>query len=200
VRGFLFLVLLAPALPAQHARMASHGGSATVIETAPGRTLLLTCAHAFWDGQPKVVVLDGVPGLTQARLLAKDDDRDLALLVADAGVLSSRHVLPVAPAAHKAGRLSSAGYEGRRTVAGHWPASRAHGDALWLWTHERPMHGRSGGALYDPESRLLLGVVSGFVTDGPRAGKGVYASPESVRAFLAKHKPAPLPRMPYAGD
>ena len=83
-----------PPCPAAWAvtRLASHGASATVIATEPGKTLLLSCAHAFVAEQrSKRITLD-MPALrpTEARtvgiqLLQVDYEAELAVVIGGPG-------------------------------------------------------------------------------------------------------------------
>lgn len=67
-------------------------------------------------------------------------------------------------------------------------------DSLWVtMTQEPPWHGRSGGALIDPRTGLLVGVCGGYQGPGrfavqgdPRGGPGVYTSHEAIGAFLQR--------------
>ena len=77
----------APATVHAIVRQESHGASATVVATAPGRSLLLGCAHAYeGQGRTKAITLDvPVPGAAAGprraspRLLALDPELDLSL-------------------------------------------------------------------------------------------------------------------------
>jgi hypothetical protein len=187
--------------PAQAAvRIQSHGASAMVIATAPGKSWLLSCGHMFLDeqGRPspalraKRLVLDGPPqpqarfaGTRPARLLACDHDLDLSLIELDNGPFA---YVPVAPPGHRPGkRLLSIGYDEMR-----WPVTQKSATFLGTkgnttYTRERPWHGRSGGGLIDREAHVLVGVVQGYELNGAR--RGLYVSQEAILSFLAKHMP-----------
>jgi hypothetical protein len=175
-------------------RLSSHGASATVIETAPGRTLLLGCAHAF-EGEAvrRKIVLD-VPTPISAttvkhhpvRLIALDVDSDLSLLLLEDGPLP--YVCPVAPPRHVPDLvLLSVGYDGMRWPATQVPATRVGSASSTTYTRERPGHGRSGGALIDPGAGVLIGVVQGYEVDGRQ--RGMYVSHTTILSFLARHRP-----------
>ena len=194
-----------PPCPAAWAvtRLASHGASATVIATEPGKTLLLSCAHAFVAEQrSKRITLD-MPALrpTEARtvgiqLLQVDYETDLSLLLLRTGPVD--FVCPVAPPVHHAGRLLSVGYDNMRLPATVLPAHIVQLSAQVTYTRERPWHGRSGGALLDTDAGCLIGVVSGYETEGSR--RGVYAGHRAILRFLeqarARAAPSDPPRDP----
>jgi hypothetical protein len=192
-------------------RIPSHGCSGTVIQTGPGRSLVLTCAHAFRGAdRAKALTLD-VPtdrpqGSTRPaamRLLAVDYDLDLTLIELAAGPLP--FVAPVAPADHRlSATLVSAGYDEMRLPATVRRATPVAAAATVLFTRERPWHGRSGGALLD--GPYLVGTVIGYETGGER--RGIYTSHAAVRRFLARTLPGasapetfldatPLPSRPW---
>lgn len=204
-------------------RIKSHGASATVIYTEPGRSLLLGCAHAYrGQGANAKMALDvqspttdGRPKRATIKLLAVDHQADLSLVELGDGPLP--YVAPVAPAGHRPGRVVSAGYDDMI-----WPATvrTAHitgSNGLVTYTRERPWHGRSGGGLLDAEKGYLIGVVSGYT--GPSArdkasfaevypgASGIYVSHEAVIKFLKRYNSGhaldqahrqvwPTPRLP----
>lgn len=197
-------------------RIKSHGASATVIATAPGRSWLLGCAHMLADarGNPseaarrKPFRIDGPAqpyapaGKSAARLLAWDYDLDLSLLEIANGPF---HFVPVAKPGHRSGPdLWSVGYDEMR-----WPVTRRRATLLFAlgdttFTAEKPWHGRSGGGLIDAGGRCLVGVVQGYEVGGP--GRGLYVSHAAVLRFLARHgqgapaapqaPPLPVPHRP----
>jgi len=192
-------------------RIPSHGCSGTVIQTGPGRSLVLTCAHAFrGPDRARALALDvptdrpqSTPRPAAMRLLAVDYDLDLTLIELDAGPLA--FVAPVAPADHRlSAALVSAGYDEMRlpaTVRRVTPVAVA---SAVLFTRERPWHGRSGGALLD--GAYLVGTVIGYETGGER--RGIYTSHAAVQRFLSRALPgaagpaarldaAPAPARPW---
>lgn len=212
--ALMLMLLLACLLYADHravVRLPSHGASATVIQTAPGRSLLLGCAHAYRGADRTRKHVVDVPSPIQgqqqanasARLLAVDHDLDLSLVELPAGPLP--HVLPVAPPGHRLSTRSllSVGYDGMR-----WPATVADveyldsSDSKWTYTRGHPTPGRSGGALIDPNGGrpVLVGVVLAYEVLGfpgtPRRGRGIYASHAAILRFLSRHGltvPPPTP-------
>ena len=181
-----------PGLPCTRAvvRMPSHGASATVIYTENGRTLLLGCGHAY-QGQDryKRMTLD-VPcsNPTQAKhvgisLLAVDFDADLSLVELRTGPVE--HIAPVASATSSVARsLLSVGFDDMELPATVRPAHVLGTAGATTFTRERPWHGRSGGALLDPQTGCLVGVVSGYETTGQR--RGMYVSHQAILSFLAR--------------
>jgi hypothetical protein len=166
-------------------RLRSHGASATVIHTEPGRTFLLGCAHAF-EGRDrfKAILVDGPAApCGAARVVAVDFGLDLSLVEVKAGPVSA--VAPVAGPGYRPGpNLLSAGFDEMKTPATVRAAHIIRVDHDVTWTREPPWHGRSGGALIDAESGQLLGVVSGYVSYP--AGPGIYVSHEAIQRFLKR--------------
>jgi hypothetical protein len=215
-RGFSFrtgLVLAAlfilnvPARAQQHlartpdlatVRIKSHGASGTIIETAPGCSYILGCAHMLTDeqGRPspaaraKPIVIDGprqahAPAiLAEARLVAWDYELDLSLIRLANGPF---YYLPVAPEGHRPSpNIWSCGYDEMR-----WPITKRQAtllstDGRTTFTREKPWHGRSGGCLADADHRCVIGVVQGYeIRPGAR---GLYVSHQAVLAFLRRHR------------
>lgn len=194
----------------------SHGCSGTVISTRPGRTIILTCAHAFEgrDGEgvalrTKPLVIEGPhpapgaagrPGMARLIGLGKANVNDLALIELPFGPLP--YVCPVAPAGTVADWCKSVGYDEMKLPAqDRWARIRTAGRQR-TETDQRPWHGRSGGALIDRATGRLVGVVSGYT--GPKAisaayhrevirGEvGIYASHGAVLAFVGRYAPEAL--------
>jgi len=187
-------------------RVKSHGASATVIATTPGKSWLLGCAHMFFDEHDQVdpalaarpIRLDGpvqpyAPRkAASARLVAVDAAADLSLLVLDNGPF---HFVPVAPRGHPPSRnLRSVGYDGMAWPVTNRPATVVGVSGDWTFTREKPWHGRSGGGLIDLEARVLIGVVNGYETTGQQ--RGVYTSHDAVLRFLEQHF-SKMPRQPH---
>jgi hypothetical protein len=178
-------------------RLPSHGASATVIETREGRTLLLSCGHAFMgEDRYKPIVVDaparraGTPRHVGIRLVAVDYDSDLSLIVLNGGPVD--FTVAVAPEGFRPGRgLLSVGFDEMRMPATARPATLAGQDGAVTYTRERPWHGRSGGALLDVDSGQLIGVVSGYEVNGLE--RGMYASHAAIVRFLARGKPRSVP-------
>lgn len=166
-------------------RLPSHGGSATVIYTAPGRTYLLSCAHAFQGADRDLPIRIDGPAAPRGtpRVVCVDARLDLALLeVADGPVA---FCAPAAgPGYRPSSNLLSVGYDDMKVPATRRHATILRTDGDVTWTREPPWHGRSGGALLDLDTGQLIGVVSGYVH--PRNGPGVYASQHAIARFLER--------------
>jgi hypothetical protein len=186
-------------------RLPSHGASGTVIYTERGRSLILSCAHAF-EGAARTtpVTLDvpclkpGPPLSGRIRLLAVDYALDLSLLELNDGPLD--YVCPVAPAEHRPGRCLSVGYDEMRLPAKRASASLIGSDRGITFTREIPWHGRSGGALIDRDAGRLIGVVQGYEVGGER--RGLYVSHAAILRFLENCREGPRPgrQLPKPGS
>jgi hypothetical protein len=178
-------------------RIKSHGASATIIATSPGRSWILGCAHMLMDkkGRPsqamreKAFIIDGPaqPGATTLapagppKLAAWDYELDLSLIVTDWGPL---HYIPVAPAGFRPGKnLLSAGYDEMRWPITIRPATLLASDDSTSFTREKPWHGRSGGGLCDRDAGVLIGVVQGYEVP-PGGNRGIYISHKAILRFL----------------
>ncbi len=183
-------------------RIPSHGASATVIATQPGRTWLLGCGHAY-QGQDryKPMVFDIAqvtkrePRKITSRLLHVDYQADLSLVLLDDGPMD--FVAHVAPSGHSivGHTILSCGFD-EMTFPMHQPrATILRDDGTTWWTQEMPWHGRSGGGLIDSTSGYLIGVVQGYSTPGPSYRshpddprcKGMYVNLRTVQAFIANY-------------
>jgi hypothetical protein len=188
-------------------RITSHGASATIIATSPGRSWLLGCAHMFLgpDDRPDPGLLQGPfridgpvqpyarAGAAAVRLLDCDFALDLSLLEIDSGPF---HHVPVAEKGHKPSRrLRSLGYDEMNWPVTNRPATIVAAEGDTTFTAERPWHGRSGGGLIDIKHRCLIGVVQGYEIWPTR--RGLYVSHAAILRFLAKHRRA-QPRTPAA--
>jgi hypothetical protein len=172
-------------------RIPSHGASGTVIATAPGRSLVLGCAHMFTGGMARKPLVFDVPSPSPGgqvrvgtRLLAVDYHADLSLMELNAGPLA--YVCPVAPAGFQPGTCLSVGYDEMRFPAQVHLAHIVWSDRQMTYTLEKPWHGRSGGGLIDEQSGYLVGVVQGY--EGWSSGRGIYVSHASVLSFLQRHQ------------
>lgn len=196
--------VIGPAVNPSYAvvRIKSHGGSGTVIATENGRSWILSCAHMFCGRGENIdpallnrpLKMDGpdqpyaIKRVANARVLAHDARKDLSLIELDNGPF---HYVPVAAPNHPPGRqIYSIGYDNQT-----WPmtvrkATIVHSSGDTTYTVEKPWHGRSGGGLFDVDSRVLIGVVQGYEVD--RGGRGLYVSHAAVLRFLQPH----LGRMP----
>lgn len=167
-------------------RLPSHGASGTVIHTEQGKSYILSCAHAFEGAsKSKPIVIDipavqpGPPKTVAIKLIKLDYQSDLALIEFGDGPLPN--IALVAPVGHRlSGQFLSAGYDSMK-----WPMTKASArmirdDGSYIWTYEKPWHGRSGGPLLDGD--YLIGVCHGYTT-GP-SGAGMYVSMQRVHLFL----------------
>ncbi len=208
--ALLALLLLGAAAPASPpdavVRLSSHGASGTVIQTAPGRSLILSCAHAF-EGRDRArpLVIDaptaapaGTSRAVGIRLLAVDERLDLSLIELGDGPLP--YCCPVAPAGFTpGGRVLSVGYDAMRYPAVQEWATLLGSTGGTTYTREQPRPGRSGGALLDLDAGCLIGVVQGYETAGPR--RGMYVSHQAILSFLGRPatgppRPAPVLSLP----
>jgi len=178
----------------------SHGGSATFIATFPpdanyphGVSYLLSCAHLLEDGgAAKPIVLHApAPGgakspvRCQPRFIAFDTVVDLSLMRMDHGPVPN--VAPIAPRNHSiASRAISCGYDQMRWPGRREPVTIFRVTPTELWSREKPIPGRSGGGLLDPETGQLIGVCLARidVKSDPTAGRGIYCSLEAIHHFL----------------
>lgn len=181
-------------------RIGSHGASGTIIKTENNRSWILSCAHMFADIDAqglhanaqllrRPLRIDGPPQPQAkhqrgvAKVVGVDFQSDLSLIEIANGPFF--HV-PVAPLNHRpAGQLLSLGYDEMR-----WPVTRQRATlhsmgGLTLFTHEKPWHGRSGGALIDANGPYLVGVVQGYEVSSQ--GRGLYVNLRAIHAFLNRH-------------
>lgn len=174
------------------------GGSATVVLTEPGRTILTSAEHMFHGADRHRKFNIEAPAPTSGpsingnlRCIDVDPANDLALLQMDIGPLP--YVCPVAPAgAAYEKHCLSVGYDDAKTPPTMRPATIVSQEGGRTLTRERPWHGRSGGAIIDERNGWLVGVVSGY--SGPRSrqevvggANGIYASHQAVVALLRKN-------------
>ena len=184
-------------------RLPSHGASATVIATEPGKTWILGCGHAFQGrDRSKPIVIDvptpypQPPRKVGTQLLKVNYEDDLSLVLLAAGPVD--YVCPVAALGHPLGELLSVGYDEMQLPAKVLPTHVVQLSAQVTYTRERPWHGRSGGALIDAHTGSLVGVVQGYEVEGQR--RGMYVSHQAILRFLAgepwKAQPRALPVPP----
>lgn len=189
-------------------RIKSHGASGTVISTTDGKSYILSCAHMFFaefgglDAKllKKPFSIDG-PAQPYApnkpavsRLIGVDAEADLSLIEIDNGPF---HYIPIAPQGRQPGqRLLSAGYDDMKwPVTNQWVTILSI-DLNYIFTRERPWHGRSGGGLFDYDAKLLFGVVEAYETTAPF--RGVYVGHQSILRFMSKYQSLmePIPARP----
>lgn len=161
-------------------RITSHGCSGTVVETSEGKSVVLTCAHA-WPDQAAVdrrLSLDVpndpngnlTPRQARMRILGIDKAKDLALIEVSTGPLPA--ICPLAPQGHRPGsNIWSVGYDEMTWPAVVRRATITGAQEGRTITKERPWHGRSGGGLIDMDAKVLIGVVSAYT--GPQTKQEV---------------------------
>ena len=165
-------------------RISSHGISGSVIWTGQGKSYILTCAHGHESQAEKRKALlveinfptPGPPKAVTLRILACDHRRDLILIELGDGPLPAVVTVPnrgYTPTR----RALSVGYDKMQ-----WPAVQAATRLCsWTYTYERPVPGRSGGALID-ENGYLIGTCEGY--EVRPNGRGMYVSLTDIQDFL----------------
>lgn len=183
-----------------------------MILSGPGETLVLTAAHVVHDpGDLKVEIHrhnlgsrvmsltegGGWPRLVPAKVVAIDDDTDVAI-VRITGMVAMPHVARIDSKAGeptKGETLTSVGIDRtlhltlwRTGVEGSARINlgRGRGPRLFTVTTRWPEHGRSGGGLFRQDG-TLVGVCCGQLTVGSGPRNGAFASVESVREILQKY-------------
>ncbi|MBE2268459.1 MAG: trypsin-like peptidase domain-containing protein [Anaerolinea sp.] len=163
----------------------SRGAGAGMIWHADG--LIITNAHVARRGPLKVALYDG--RVLDARLIARDEERDLAALVVDAHELptiqigSSRTLQAgqwVMSLGHPWGILNAA--SGGVVISTGKPAPElraGHNDWVVCDLHLRP--GNSGGPLFDVHGRLI-----GVNTMITSPNVGVAVGVDAVKDFLKR--------------
>ena len=194
--------------------------SGTIIDSQPGRSIVLTCGHLFRNYHPRgkagsavgttgsggrliVDVFDGRRSTSYAgRLLGHDLESDVGLVQ-----IVSRKLLPVARIADPVSRLST----GQRLISfGCNGGDRPTRELVAVTRLNRylgpdnvectgvPLQGRSGGGLLDAAGRVV-GVC--FAAD-PTYQRGLYAGLRPIHDLLARchltslvtHRDQPSPR------
>jgi hypothetical protein len=193
------MVRLACAEPADAVvRIVSHGGSGTVIKVENGKSLILSCGHLFLDERtdrpdPKALArplaIDapspaptGQVARVGVRLIDVDFQADLCLLEMGTEL---PYVCPIAPPGTHARHLLSVGFDLMKLPAVRQSNTPLGTNDGWTWTRERPIPGRSGGALIDRDTNTLVGVCHGYTIE-PGGGRGMYVPLAAIHAFLGK--------------
>jgi hypothetical protein len=153
-------------------KLPSHGASATVVHTDEVGTWLLTAAHMFRNeaGKSRPIQIDfcneHVPvaaSKAAATIVLCADGVDLCLIKLDYGPVP--FTAPVAPELHAFGRCVSCGYDGMRRPAGNGPFVSIASDDAWgngyTSMKAKGAPGRSGGAIIEPDTGFLVGVIQG---------------------------------------
>jgi hypothetical protein len=202
--GFLCLLFLFLAAGGARAdavdacvRLISHGGSATCVGYAGGKSYLLSCGHCFESAadKRKPIKIDvpepsiatpvpfriegrveqiGAEKRVGTRLLAVEfsdvADQDLSLFEVGAAL---PYMTPVAPLGFRsAGNFLSCGYDAMRMGGVGkpqvYPAHFLQEQGGFTVTREPPDHGRSGGPLIDAQYGYVCGVCSSYTMTGFR--------------------------------
>ena len=171
-----------------------HFGSGTVIDSEPGRAVILTCGHIFRDlGKDAVIEVDlfsggqTKPQTVIGQIIDYDLKSDLGLLsiATPSRLIPARMRRPTDPLAVD-DQVTSVGCGGgnRPTVQEHkvTAINRYNGPDNIECTGV-PQQGRSGGGLFIGSE--LAGVLFGA---DPKDKRGLYTSMKPVGQFLAKAK------------
>ncbi len=165
-------------------------GSGTLIDSRPGRTLVLTCGHIFRDltneSKIEVDVFSGEQNKTYLGELVEFDLKSDVGLIA----INSDSELPVskiaADTSHvvKGSHVSSIGCS-----AGEMPTrqqlrvtalNRYLGPPDNIECTGVPVQGRSGGGLFDVSGQII-GIC---VAADPKDHRGLYCGPKAIKVFL----------------
>ncbi|MBW3542962.1 MAG: trypsin-like peptidase domain-containing protein [Planctomycetes bacterium] len=166
-------------------------GSATIIDSRPGRTLLLTCGHVFRGVSPATEVTVDLFVGDQAEqyageVLHYELESDVGLLA-----INTSQPLPASPIAGTgevvaAGmRVSSIGCGGGDPPSRHElrvTGISTKGDPQYTECTAAPEQGRSGGGLFNQRGEVI-GVC--FAAD-PDRDRGLYASLAAIHRLLDK--------------
>ena len=164
-------------------------GSATIIESRPGRTLLLTCGHIFRDlPETAEIVVDVFTGsqIEQYRgeVVNFDLESDVGLLaIATSDPLPASPVSSGKTAPPPGTQLYSVGCGGGDPPTRHdirVTGFQRNTAPTYVECTGAPEQGRSGGGLFN-EAGEIIGVC--FAADAPR-DRGLYASLPSVWRLL----------------
>jgi len=163
-------------------------GSGTIIDSQPGRTVILTCGHVFrhFDDNGRIevdVFHSGRPQSFEGNLIDHD-------LKADVGLISISTVQPLPVArictvpARPGQHVFSVGCGGGDppTRLQHLVTTTTRYQAGFVECTGTPNQGRSGGGLFTSEGEVL-GVC---VLADPKARRGLYAGLPAVQSMLAR--------------
>lgn len=164
-------------------------GSGTIIESKPGRTLIMTCGHIFRgiDETAKIEV-DVAPWEQPQKYVAQLVKHDLE---ADVGVIaiSTNEALPVAPVARRSQNPKvgdpmvcigcSGGQNPTREQIRVTALDKYEGPST-IECGGLPVQGRSGGGLFDAAGRLT-GIC---INADPQGQRGIYAGLSAVQDLL----------------
>ncbi len=166
-------------------------GSGTVIDSRPGRSIVLTCAHIFRDISKQAVVevdlFDGEESRTyQGKILSYNLEADVGLIaIATSDPIPSIPLIPASDALRKGAEVFGIGCGGGKRPVRLPMRVTALNRYLGPDNIECtvvPQQGRSGGGLFDTQGRLV-GVC--FAAD-PKSARGLYAGIRPIRQILQK--------------
>ena len=167
-----------------------YGGSATLVRVDEnGVGVLVTCSHTFHGVGTRNVSVEFRNGYkTQAKLLAMDDDNDLAVFAirAPEGV-----ALPPAVklASRNEGEVIAVGFPWYGQGKMHYTTGKVvqiDGSGRVLFAAQPHVHsGYSGGGLFN-ERGEYLGAISGF-TEGYGTSLSIAGSGEPLRRLLSRY-------------
>ncbi|MCA9086762.1 MAG: trypsin-like peptidase domain-containing protein, partial [Planctomycetaceae bacterium] len=164
-------------------------GTGTVVHSAVGQSIVVTCAHLFQnvDGKAAVIVdvfRNGTILSYPAKVLGGDHEADVAILQ-----IQNKEVLPTVPVAFDRSPLEkdealfsigcSNGNLPTEMTMSVIEVNRYIGPSNILCTND-PSQGRSGGGLFDAGQRLV-GVCSAA---DRKAKEGLYAGAPAVKKLL----------------
>ncbi len=163
-------------------------GSGTIINSQPGRTVILTCGHVFrhFDDKGRIEVdifHTGQPQSFDGHLIDHDLKADVGLIS-----ISTRHPLPVARICAQPARpgqhVFSVGCGGGDppTRLQHLVTTTTRYQAGFVECTGTPEQGRSGGGLFTSNGEVI-GVC---VLADPKARRGLYAGLPAVRKLLSR--------------
>ncbi len=172
-------------------------GSGTIVESRPGRTVILTCGHIFRDLDPAAKIEVDLFTGSQAetfvgKTIAYDLEGDVGLLsiATDAGLPASR-LASLADGVQVRQSVYSIGCGGGETPSREdvfvTALNRYLGPDNIECTGE-PMQGRSGGGLFNAQGD----VVGVCVAADPKDKRGLYAGLNVIHNLLGEHNFAHL--------
>lgn len=164
-------------------------GSGTIIDSRPGRTLILTCGHIFRDftdeSQVQVdVFVDGRAETYIGKIVRYDLEADVGLITIASDVpLPKARLAAVDNGPAPNGRVFSIGCGGgdepsRQNIRVTKLNPYLGPDCLECTGV--PIQGRSGGGLFNPQGE----VVGVCVAADPKQGTGLYAGLKAIHALL----------------
>jgi len=166
-------------------------GSGTIIESKPGRTLIMTCGHIFRGiAEDSKIAVDLAPWdrprTFVGTLIRHDLDADVGLVS-----ISTDAAIPVVPVARRAAapkvgeQMVCVGCSGGQAPTREQiriTAIDKYEGASTIECEGLPVQGRSGGGLFDTQGRLV-GVC---INADPAAQRGIYAGLAAIHDLLTQ--------------